>query len=72
MLTISDFLAELDQAEHLALANAVGEGLHQARQAAQCLTDDDPQHHTVVQLLAYLSTSIERLRAVRALVQRRA
>jgi hypothetical protein len=48
MLTISDFLAELDRAEHLALANAVGEGLHQARQAAQCLTDEDPQHHAVV------------------------
>jgi hypothetical protein len=57
---------------HLALSNAVGEGLHQARQAAQCLTDDDPQHHTVLQLMAYLSTSIERLQAARAMVQRRA
>jgi hypothetical protein len=28
MLALSDCLAELDQAEHLALANAVGEGLH--------------------------------------------
>jgi hypothetical protein len=72
MLTRSDFLAELPRDEHLALANAVGEGLHQARIAAQCLTDDDPQHHTVVQLLAYLSTSIERLQEARAMVSRRA
>jgi hypothetical protein len=70
MLTISDFLADRPQDEHLALANAVGEGLHQARLAAQCLTDDDLQHHTVVQLLAYLSPSIERLQAARAMVQR--
>jgi hypothetical protein len=72
MLTMSDFLVELSTEEHLALANAVAEGLHQASQAAQCLTDDDEQHHTVVQLLAYLSTAIERLQAARAVVQRRA
>jgi hypothetical protein len=30
MLTLADLLAELDQAEHLALANAIGEGLHRA------------------------------------------
>jgi hypothetical protein len=54
------------------LANAIGEGLHQARQAAQCLTDDDEQHRNLVQLLAYLSTSIERLQAARAMISRRA
>jgi hypothetical protein len=44
MLKIADFLAELPQDEHLALSNTVGEGLNQARQPAQCLTDDDEQH----------------------------
>jgi hypothetical protein len=72
MLTLADFLAALPRDEHLALANAIGEGLRQARQAAQCLTDDDEQHHATLQLLAYLSTSIERLQDARAMVQRRA
>ena len=77
MLQVIDFLRQLDESEHLALANAIGEGLHQARMAAECLTqaralDPDPQHANVVQLLAYLSTAIERLQAARSIVQRRA
>ena len=72
MLKVADFLAQLSEAEQLAMANAIGEGLHQARNAAQCLTDQDSQHENVVQLLAYLSAAIERLHAARELVQRRA
>lgn len=65
-------LARSHPTAHLGLANALGEGLYQARMASQCLTGagQDSQRETVVQLLAYLSTAIERLQVARGIVQR--
>ena len=42
MLTITDFLAQLPEAERVTLGNAIEAGLHDARLAAQCLTDPGP------------------------------
>ena len=72
MLKLTDFFAELLQGEHLALADAVGDGLDQVTHAAQCLTEQDSQHQDVAQFLAYLSTAIRQLEAARDLVRRRA
>jgi hypothetical protein len=65
MLSVADFLAQLPVAEHLAL----GAGLHDARLAAQCLTDPGPQAENTVQLLAYLNGAITWLSAARDVVQ---
>jgi hypothetical protein len=70
MLSVVDFLAQLPEAEHVALANGIGGGLHDARMAAQCLTDQDPKHEYAAQLLVYLNSAIEHLAAARAIVQR--
>jgi hypothetical protein len=70
MLSVADFLAQLPEAEHLALGNAIGAGLHDARLAAQCLTDPGPQGENTVQLLAYLSGAVRSLEQARELVQR--
>jgi hypothetical protein len=35
MLSVADFVAQLPEAEHLALGSAIGAGLHNARVAAQ-------------------------------------
>ena len=69
MLSVADFLAQLPESEHLALGNAIGAGLHDARLAAQCLTDPGPQAENVAQLLAYLNGAIQRLSAAREVVQ---
>jgi len=68
MLKVADLLAQLDEAEHLHLANAIGAGLHHARLAAQCLSDPDHQSEDVLQLLAYLTGAITELAAARDLV----
>jgi hypothetical protein len=69
MLSVANFLAQLPEAEHLALGNAIGAGLHDARLAAQCLTDPSRQAENVAQLLAYLNGAITRLSAAREIVQ---
>ena len=71
MLKVADLLAQLDAAEHLLLANAIGAGLHHARLAAQCLTDPDHQSEDVLQLLAYLTRAIAEFEAARDLVGQR-
>jgi hypothetical protein len=69
MLSVANFLAQLPEAEHLALGNAIGAGLHDARLAAQCLTDPGPQAENVAQFLAYLNGAITWLSAAREVVQ---
>jgi hypothetical protein len=71
MLKVSDFLARLDEAEHLDLTNAIGAGLHDARMAAQCVTEPTPQTQDVPQLLAYLTSATRQLEDARYLVRRR-
>ncbi len=72
MLKVADLLTQLDEAEHLLLANAIGAGLHNARLAGQCLTDPDQHRENVVQLLGYLSLAVAELEAARSLVRQRA
>ena len=72
MLKVADLLTQLDEAEHLLLANAIGAGLHNARLAAQCLTDPGRHAEDVAQLLAYLSGAVRQLEAARELVRQRA
>ena len=72
MLKVADFLAQLDESEHLLLANAIGAGLHNARKAAQCLTDPDQHTEDVLQVLAYIRSAITELDAARSLIQQRA
>ena len=71
MLKVADFVKQLPEAEHVALANHVGAGLHGARLAAQCFTDPTPQSEDVAQLLAYLSCATREFEGARALVVRR-
>jgi hypothetical protein len=71
MLHVSEFLRQLDEPEHLNLANAVGSGLRDARMAAQCLTDPGPQAETVPQMLAYLTRAIKELASARELIKGR-
>ncbi len=54
MPNVADFLAQLPESEHLLLTNAIDAGLHDARLAAQCLTDPGLQSEDVAELLAYL------------------
>ena len=73
MLPVADFLGQLSEDEHRDLVNAVGAGLHDARLAAQCLTDPGQRHSGhVAQLLAYLSGAIRQLEEAREMVRRRA
>jgi len=68
MLKVADLLAQIDEPEHLLLANSIGAGLHNARLAAQTLTDPDHQSEDVLQLLSYLTGAITELEAARDLV----
>ena len=69
-LKVRELVSRLPEREHLDLANAVGGGLHDARLAAQCLSDPGPQAEDAVQLLAYLSRSIRQLDAARDILRR--
>jgi len=71
MLKVADLLTQLDEAEHLLLANAIGAGLHNAGMAARCLTDPDRHSEDVLQLLAYLTVAVTELEAARNLVRQR-
>ena len=71
MREVKEFVGRLPEREHTELANAIGAGLHDARMAAQCLTDPGPQSHTVPQLLAYLTRAITELTSARELITRR-
>ena len=66
---VRDLVAQLPEQEQLALANAVGAGLFNARMGAKCLTDPGPQHENVLQLLTYLTTAINELQKARAIIQ---
>ena len=68
---VRDLVAQMPEQEHLALGNAVGAGLFNARMAATCLTDPGPQHENILQLMTYLTTAIKELQTARAMVQRR-
>jgi hypothetical protein len=72
MLKVADFLTQLDEQEHLALVNNIGGGLHDARLAAQCVTEPGRHAETVPQLLYYFTHAIDQLEAARELVRRRA
>ncbi len=69
-LKVRELVFRLPEREHLDLANAVGGGLHDARLAAQCLTDPGPHAEDAVQLLACLSRSIRQLEAARDILRR--
>jgi hypothetical protein len=69
-LKVHELVARLPEREHLDLANAVGGGLHDARLAAQCLTDPGPQAEDAIQLLACIGRSIQQLEAARAILRR--
>jgi hypothetical protein len=71
VLRVRDLVAQLPEAEHLELGNATGAGLFNARMAAKCLTDPDPQHENVLQMLTYLTTAITELARARDLIQKR-
>ena len=51
MLNLTDFLAALSEAERRGLRDAIGEGLHRARQAAQYLTDRGDRHATILDVV---------------------
>lgn len=72
MLKVADLVAQLPEDEQLALTNALGAGLHDARMAVQCLTDPDRHSENVMQILTYVNRSIEQLEAARDLIRRRA
>jgi hypothetical protein len=72
MLKVADLLAQLDEQEQLVLVNNLGGGLHDARLAAQCVTEPGRHAETVPQLLYYLTHAIERLEQARELLRRRA
>jgi hypothetical protein len=57
MLRVRDLVPQLPEEEHLALGNATGAGLFNARMAAKCLTDPGPQNENVLQMLKYLLIS---------------
>jgi hypothetical protein len=67
---VKDLVAQMPEQEHLDLGNAVGAGLFNARMAAKCLTDPDPQHENILQMMAYLTTAIRELSKARELIQR--
>jgi hypothetical protein len=70
MLTVAELVAGLPLEECATLANALGAGLHDARMAAQCLTDpEDHASRNVVQLAAYLTQAIESLETARSIVR---
>src|SRR5205823_11095511 len=71
MLEVEAFLKQLDEPDHLKLANSIGSGLHDARMAAQCLTDPGPQAETVPQMLSYLTRAIAELSSARELIKGR-
>jgi hypothetical protein len=70
MLTVADFLRQLSRDDELALGNAIGSGLHDARLAAQCITEPGRHAENVLQLGAYLTRAIESLEAARAIVRK--
>ena len=68
--TAREVAARLPEPEQRRLTNAVGGGLHDARLAAQCLTDPDRHTTSPTQFLAYLTRAIGQLELARELVQR--
>ena len=71
MREVEQFVGRLPEAERRQLANAIGSGLHDARLAAQCLTDPGPQAQTIPPLLSYLTRAINELSTARELITRR-
>ncbi|MCC7106259.1 MAG: hypothetical protein IT307_14050 [Chloroflexi bacterium] len=69
-LKARDLVARMPEQEHLRLANAIGAGLHDARVAAECLTDPRPRAEEVLELQFYLSRAIRHLELARQLLQR--
>ena len=67
---VQDLVAQLPEQEHLDLGNAVGAGLFNARMAAKCLTDPDPQHENILQVMAYLTNAITALSKAREIIQK--
>lgn len=67
---VRDLVAQLPEQEHLALGNAVGAGLFNARMAAKCLTDPGPQNENILQMMTYLTTAMTELQKARDIIQR--
>lgn len=69
-MKVKALVAQMPEAEHLALGNAVGAGLFNARMAAKCLTDPGPKNENVLQMLTYLTTAVNELTKAREVIQR--
>jgi len=69
MTRVRDLVAQLPEQEHLDLGNSVGAGLFNARMAAKCLTDPDPQHENILQMMTYLTTAINEPTRARDIIQ---
>jgi hypothetical protein len=69
MLTVTDLLDQLPEAEQIALGRAIGGGFHSARRAVECMSEPSTQAQTVEQLLVHLRRAIGELESARDLVQ---
>ena len=69
---VADPVARLPEAERTDLYDAIGAGIHDARMAAEWLTESGPQTQNVAQFLTYLSLGIRELKAARGVVLRHA
>ena len=67
---VRDLVAQLPEQEHLDLGNSVGAGLFNARMAARCLTDPEPQNENILQMMTYLTTAIHELSKAREIIQK--
>ncbi len=65
---VAEFLAQLDDGERLALLEALGNGLLDARQAVQAVTHPDPRGTTIANVRVTLSRAIAELLRARALL----
>ena len=72
MLTVADFLAQLDEHEHHALVNALTAGFAYAGLAADSLKNPTRQAQDVDRLLASLSGAIRQFETAHELVRQRA
>jgi hypothetical protein len=70
ILSIKALSDQMSPEERLALGKAIADGLSNARLAAMCLTDPDPQGDKVLEMLTYLTTAIRELSNARELIQR--
>ena len=70
MRDITSFVTSLNEADRMALLNALGSGVHEAHLAAQCVTGPSRHAETIPQLLARLTEAIGTLQIAREIVRR--